>query len=76
MYACMFVLYLGGQLRFLGSNHQPCALTFTQITWETQRALGNIGDPVWLVTEVTTMCGPGSIAKLVYNSNNYGLWYL
>ena len=23
-----------------------------------------------------TMWGPRSIAKLVYNSNNYGLWYL
>ena len=25
---------------------------------------------------ITTMWGPRSIAKLVYNSNNYGLWYL
>ena len=55
MYVCMFVLHLGRQLRFLGSNHQPCALTFTQITWETQRALGNIiGDPAWVVTEVSS----------------------
>ena len=25
---------------------------------------------------INTMWGPRSIAKLVYKSNNYGLWYL
>ena len=45
-----------------------------------------ISGPFWLIFDVCsisvwmcliyTMWGPQSIAKLVYNSNNYGLWYL
>ena len=30
----------------------------------------------WASGEPTTTMCPQSIAKMVYNSNNYGLWYL
>ena len=30
----------------------------------------------WFLWEINIQCEAPKIAKLVYNSNNYGLWYL
>jgi hypothetical protein len=50
-----------------------CPLVHTRMHWLLVAGFNpekNIGD------HHPTMWGPRSIAKLVYSSNNYGLWYL
>ena len=36
----------------------------------------NIPGKYWVIKMVKMQCEAPKIAKLVYNSNNYGLWYL
>ena len=48
---------------------------FSGKSWEMSwRRMGD-GDFLWDKYDIV-QCGAPKIAKLVYNSNNYGLWYL
>ena len=51
------------------------------ITWHNQRVyipvlLSIVDDYPTVIPFSSLQCGAPKIAKLVYNSNNYGLWYL
>ena len=43
---------------------------FSQISLESHISM------ICSVAEIRVQCGAPKISKLVYNSNNYGLWYL
>ena len=46
--------------------------------WPRDRHLGSLGSQLAVEKNhgLSIQCGAPKIAKLVYNSNNYGLWYL
>ena len=65
-------------------NHQRVSPSLAVLEWSNV-SLGNLSAggnvtslgslAIWCDGVMATMWGPRSIAKLVYNSNNYGLWY-
>jgi len=68
---------------WLDAHRRPGPMHITKISAETLReAVGFVAstwaaaETVWENLEMGLPCGAPKIAKLVFNSNNYGLWYL
>jgi hypothetical protein len=72
----------------LGKNHEkPLDLVAVTVAWGSGCGTSNVTEGLWkdhfrslaaMVDEkrVSPQCEAPKIAKLVYNSNNYGLWFL